>query len=344
MSLKIIRRTVTSGIAAFALAAVISAASPALADATLLNVSYDPTRELYKAINEAFAADWKAKTGETVTINQSHGGSGKQARAVIDGLDADVVTLALAGDIDAIAKNSKKLPADWAKRLPHNSTPYSSTIVFLVHKDNPKGIKDWGDLAKQDVAVITPNPKTSGGARWNYLGAWAWANKAYGGDEAKIKAYITDLYKNVPVLDTGARGSTTTFAQRGLGDVLISWESDAFLALDEFGADKFEIIVPSISINAETPVALVDENAKAKGNEKVAQAYLEFLYTPAAQKIAAHAHYRPSDPAAVDPADLAKFPKVELVNIDEAFGGWAKAQQTHFADGGIFDLLYKPSN
>jgi sulfate/thiosulfate-binding protein len=344
MSLKIIRRTVNSGIAAFALAAVISAASPAFADATLLNVSYDPTRELYKAINEAFAADWKAKTGETVTINQSHGGSGKQARAVIDGLDADVVTLALAGDIDAIAKNSKKLPADWAKRLPHNSTPYSSTIVFLVHKGNPKGIKDWGDLAKQDVAVITPNPKTSGGARWNYLGAWAWANKAYGGDEAKIKAYITDLYKNVPVLDTGARGSTTTFAQRGLGDVLISWESDAFLALDEFGADKFEIIVPSISINAETPVALVDENAKAKGNEKVAQAYLEFLYTPAAQKIAAHAHYRPSDPAAADPADLAKFPKVELVNIDEAFGGWAKAQQTHFADGGIFDLLYKPSN
>ena len=344
MSLKIIRRTVTSGIAAFALAAVISATSPALADATLLNVSYDPTRELYKAINEAFAADWKAKTGETVTINQSHGGSGKQARAVIDGLDADVVTLALAGDIDAIAKKSKKLPEDWAKRLPHNSTPYSSTIVFLVHKGNPKGIKDWGDLAKQDVSVITPNPKTSGGARWNYLGAWAWANKAYGGDEAKIKAYITDLYKNVPVLDTGARGSTTTFAQRGLGDVLISWESDAFLALDEFGADKFEIIVPSISINAETPVALVDENAKAKGNEKVAQAYLEFLYTPAAQKIAAHAHYRPSDPASADPADLAKFPKVELVNIDEAFGGWAKAQETHFADGGIFDLLYKPSN
>jgi sulfate/thiosulfate-binding protein len=343
MSLKIIRRTVTSGIAAFALAAVISSVSPALADATLLNVSYDPTRELYKAINEAFAADWKAKTGETVTINQSHGGSGKQARAVIDGLDADVVTLALAGDIDAIAKNSKKLPADWAKRLPHNSTPYSSTIVFLVHKGNPKGIKDWGDLAKQDVAVITPNPKTSGGARWNYLGAWAWANKAYGGDETKIKAYITDLYKNVPVLDTGARGSTTTFAQRGLGDVLISWESDAFLALDEFGADKFEIIVPSISINAETPVALVDENAKAKGNEKVAQAYLEFLYTPAAQKIAAHAHYRPSDPSSADPADLAKFPKLELVNID-AFGGWAKAQETHFADGGIFDLLYKPSN
>ena len=344
MSLKIIRRTAISGIAALSLAAVMSAAAPALADATLLNVSYDPTRELYKAINEAFAADWKARTGETVTIEQSHGGSGKQARAVIDGLNADVVTLALAGDIDAIAKKSKLLPEDWAKRLPHNSTPYSSTIVFLVHKGNPKGIKDWGDLAKQDVAVITPNPKTSGGARWNYLGAWAWANKTYGGDEAKTKAYITDLYRNVPVLDTGARGSTTTFAQRGIGDVLISWESDAFLALDEFGADKFEIIVPSISVNAETPVTLVDENAKAKGNEKVAQAYLEFLYTPAAQKIAAHEHYRPSDPSSADPADIVKFPKLELVNIEEAFGGWAKAQETHFADGGIFDLLYKPSN
>ena len=341
MSLKIVRRTVTFGIAALALAAVFT---PALADTALLNVSYDPTRELYKAINEAFAADWKAKTGEVITINQSHGGSGKQARAVIDGLKADVVTLALAGDIDAIAKKSKLLPEDWAKRLPHNSTPYSSTIVFLVHKGNPKGIKDWGDLAKQDVAVITPNPKTSGGARWNYLGAWAWANKTYGGDEAKIKAYITDLYRNVPVLDTGARGSTTTFAQRGIGDVLISWESDAFLALDEFGADKFEIVVPSLSINAETPVALVDENAKANGTEKVAKAYLEFLYTPAAQKIAAHEHYRPADPASADPADLAKFPKLELVNIDDAFGGWAKAQETHFADGGTFDLLYKPSN
>ena len=341
MSLKIIRRAVTFGIAALALAAVLT---PALADTALLNVSYDPTRELYKAINQAFAADWKTKTGETVTINQSHGGSGKQARAVIDGLKADVVTLALAGDIDAIAKKAKLLPEDWAKRLPHNSTPYNSTIVFLVHKGNPKGIKDWGDLAKQDVAVITPNPKTSGGARWNYLAAWAWANKTYGGDEAKTKAFITDLYKNVPVLDTGARGSTTTFAQRGIGDVLISWESDAFLALDEFGADKFEIVVPSLSINAETPVALVDENVKANGTEKVAKAYLEFLYSPAAQKIAAHEHYRPSDPSAADPADLAKFPKLELVNIDEAFGGWAKAQETHFADGGNFDLLYKPSN
>ncbi len=344
MSIKIIRRSVNFGIAAAALAAMFATAPLALADSSLLNVSYDPTRELYKAINEAFAADWKTKTGETVTINQSHGGSGKQARAVIDGLKADVVTLALAGDIDAIAKKAKLLPEDWAKRLPNNSTPYSSIIVFLVHKGNPKAIKDWGDLAKQGIQVITPNPKTSGGARWNYLGAWAWATKAYGGDEAKTKEYIANLYKNVPVLDTGARGSTTTFAERGIGDVLISWESDAFLALDEFGADKFEIVVPSLSINAETPVALIDENAKANGNEKVAKAYLDFLYTPAAQKIAAHEHYRPSDPSSADPADLAKFPKLELVNINDAFGGWAKAQETYFADGAIFDQLYKPSN
>jgi sulfate/thiosulfate-binding protein len=341
MTLRIIRRSFAFGIAALALSAGLS---PAFADANLLNVSYDPTRELYKSINEAFAADWKTKTGETVTINQSHGGSGKQARAVIDGLKADVVTLALAGDIDAIASKSKLLPEDWAKRLPHNSTPFSSTIVFLVHKGNPKAIKDWGDLAQNGIQVITPNPKTSGGARWNFLGAWAWATKAYGGDEAKTKEYITNLYKNVPVLDTGARGSTTTFAQRGIGDVLISWESDAFLALDEFGSGKFEIIVPSLSINAETPVALVDKNAKANGNEKIAKAYLDFLYTPAAQKIAAHQHYRPSDESAADPADLAKFPKLELVNINDAFGGWAKAQQTYFADGGVFDLLYKPSN
>lgn len=341
MSLSLIRRQVLAGAAAFAL---MLPAGAAWADRTLLNVSYDPTRELYKAINEAFVADWKAKTGETITIEQSHGGSGKQARAVIDGLNADVVTLALAGDIDAIAKKSQKLPEDWAKRLPHNSTPYSSTIVFLVKKGNPKGIKDWGDLAKEGVAVITPNPKTSGGARWNYLAAWAWATKAYNGDEQKVRDFITDLYKNVPVLDTGARGSTTTFAQRGIGDVLISWESDAFLALDEFGADKFEIVVPTLSINAETPVALVDANAKAKGNEDVAKAYLEFLYTPAAQKIAAHEHYRPSDPSAADPADLAKFPKLELVSIDQAFGGWSKAQATHFADGAVFDQLYKPSN
>lgn len=319
-------------------------AGPAFADVTLLNVSYDPTRELYKVINEAFAAKWKAETGKVVTIEQSHGGSGKQARAVVDGLKADVVTLALAADIDAIAKKSKLLPEHWAKRLPHNSAPYSSTIVFLVRKGNPKAIKDWGDLAKEGVAVITPNPKTSGGARWNYLAAWAWASKANGGDEAKIKQFIGDLFRNAPVLDTGARGSTTTFAQRGIGDVLISWENEAFLVLREFGADSFEIVVPSLSIKAEPPVALIDENVKAKGTEKVAQAYLEFLYTPAAQKIAAQHHYRPTDAAAADAADLARFPKLELVTIDGAFGGWTKAQATHFADGGVFDQIYKPTN
>lgn len=344
MNISHLRRSLLTAVAGAALAASFSVA-PAFADKTLLNVSYDPTRELYKAINEAFAADWKAKhNGESVTINQSHGGSGKQARAVIDGLKADVVTLALAGDIDAIATKGKLLPEDWAKRLPHNSVPYSSTIVFVVKKGNPKGIKDWGDLTRAGLQVVTPNPKTSGGARWNYLAAWAWASKANGGDETKVKQYITNLYHNVPVLDTGARGSTTTFAERGIGDVLISWESDAFLALDEFGADKFEIVVPSLSINAETPVAVVDENAKANGNEEVAKAYLDFLYSPAAQKIAAHQHYRPSDPAAADPADIAKLPKVDLVNIDDAFGGWKKAQATHFADGAIFDQLYKATN
>ncbi len=344
MSNSIPRRGLLVAVAATALFTSLGVSS-AFADKTLLNVSYDPTRELYKAINEAFAADWKAKhNGEVVTVNQSHGGSGKQARAVIDGLKADVVTLALAGDIDAIATKGKLLPEDWAKRLPHNSVPYSSTIVFVVKKGNPKGIKDWGDLTQAGLQVITPNPKTSGGARWNYLAAWAWASKANGGDEAKVKEFIADLYRNVPVLDTGARGSTTTFAERGIGDVLISWESDAFLALDEFGADKFEIVVPSLSINAETPVAVVDENAKANGNEEIAKAYLEFLYTPEVQKLAAHQHYRPSDPSAADPADLAKLPKVELVNIDDAFGGWKKAQATHFADGAIFDQIYKPTN
>jgi sulfate/thiosulfate-binding protein len=344
MSLKLTKGAFQAGVLATSLAAILATAPAAHADSTLLNVSYDPTRELYKSINEAFAADWKTKTGETVIINQSHGGSGKQARAVIDGLKADVVTLAVAGDIDAIAQKGKLLPEGWAKRLPHNSVPYNSTIVFLVKKGNPKAIKDWGNLAKDGTQVITPNPKTSGGARWNFLGAWAWANKAYGGDEAKIKDYVANVYRNVPVLDTGARGSTTTFAERGIGDVLISWESDAFLALDEFGADKYEIVVPSISIQADTPVALIDENAKANGTEKQAKAYLEFLYTPAAQKIAAHQHYRPSDPTSADPADLAKFPKLDLVNIDDAFGGWSKAQSTYFADGAIFDQLYKPKS
>jgi sulfate/thiosulfate-binding protein len=336
------RRTFAFTLSAAVIAASL-AASPAMAGRTLLNVSYDPTRELYKAINEAFAADWKAKTGEDVEIKNSHGGSGKQARAVIDGLDADVVTLALAYDIDVIAKQTGKLPADWQKRLPNNSAPYTSTIVFLVRKGNPKGIKDWGDLAKPSIQVITPNPKTSGGARWNYLAAWAWAKKAYGGDESKVKDYIAAVFHNVPVLDTGARGSTTTFAQREIGDVLIAWENDAFLALNEFGADKFDIVVPSLSILAEPPVAVVDQNAEAKGNTDLAKAYVDFLYTKKGQAIIAKNYFRPDDASAADPADLARFPKLDLVTIDKDFGGWTKAQQTHFADGGLFDQLYKPT-
>ena len=320
------------------------AASAVLADTTLLNVSYDPTRELYKAVNEAFAKEWKAKTGETVKIEQSHGGSGKQARAVIDGLQADVVTLALQGDIDQIAKVGKIKP-DWQKRLGNNSSPYTSTIVFLVRKGNPKAIKDWDDLTKDGVEVITPNPKTSGGARWNYLAAWAFADQKYGHDEDKDKDFIKKLYANVPVLDTGARGSTTTFAQRGIGDVLLAWENEAFLALDELGADKFEIVVPSLSIKAEPPVAVVDEVVDAKGTRKAAEAYLNFLYTPEAQKLIAHNYYRPSDPKSADPKDLARFPDVKLVSIDDPlFGGWAKAQPKHFAEGGIFDQIYQPKS
>ena len=320
------------------------AASAVLADTTLLNVSYDPTRELYKAVNEAFAKDWKAKTGEKITIEQSHGGSGKQARAVIDGLQADVVTLALQGDIDQIAKVGKIKP-DWQKRLGNNSSPYTSTIVFLVRKGNPKAIKDWDDLTKDGVEVITPNPKTSGGARWNYLAAWAFADQKYGHDENKDKDFIKKLYANVPVLDTGARGSTTTFAQRGIGDVLLAWENEAFLALDELGADKFEIVVPSLSIKAEPPVAVVDEVVDAKGTRKAAEAYLSFLYTPEAQKLIAHNYYRPSDPKSAEPKDLARFPDVKLVSIDDPlFGGWAKAQPKHFAEGGIFDQIYQPKS
>ena len=320
------------------------AASAVLADTTLLNVSYDPTRELYKAVNEAFAKDWQAKGGDKVTIEQSHGGSGKQARAVIDGLQADVVTLALQGDIDQIAK-SGKIKADWQKRLGNNSSPYTSTIVFLVRKGNPKAIKDWDDLTKEGVEVITPNPKTSGGARWNYLAAWAFADQKYGHDEEKDKDFIKKLYANVPVLDTGARGSTTTFAQREIGDVLLAWENEAFLALDELGADKFDIVVPSLSIKAEPPVAVVDEVVDAKGTRKVAEAYLNFLYTPEAQKLIAHNYYRPSDPKSADPKDLARFVDVKLISIDDQlFGGWAKAQPKHFADGGIFDQIYQPKS
>lgn len=341
MTLSLLRRRLIAGAAALTILA--SAAAPALADKTLLNVSYDPTREFYKEYNEAFAAYWKGKTGEAVTVQQSHGGSGKQARAVIDGLDADVVTLALAGDIDQIANKTDKLPKDWASKLPNNAAPYTSTIVFIVRKGNPKAIKDWGDLVKDGVEVITPNPKTSGGARWNYLAAWAYAAKVTSGDETKVKTWIADLFAHVPVLDTGARASTTTFAQRGLGDVLISWENEAFLVQQEFGADNFDIVVPSLSILAEPPVAVVEGNAKAKGNEEVAKAYLEYLYSAEGQKLAAKHFFRPSDPKSADPADLARFPKLDLVSIKD-FGGWKEAQKKHFADGGIFDQIYKPTN
>jgi sulfate/thiosulfate-binding protein len=317
----------------------------AFADTTLLNVSYDPTRELYKEFNTAFAAKWKAETGETVSIQQSHGGSGKQARAVIDGLEADVVTLALESDIDAIVKNSGKINPDWRQRLPNNSAPYTSTIVFLVRKGNPKGINDWGDLVKGDVQIVTPNPKTSGGARWNYLAAWAWAHKQFNGDEAKIKEYIAELYKRAPVLDTGARGSLTTFAQRQIGDVLLAWENEAALAGAEFGADSFDIVVPPSSILAEPPVAVVDANVDAKGTRKVAEAYLTYLYSDEGQQIAAKHFYRPSNPDVVPAETLQKLPKLDLVSIDDPiFGGWAKAQPYHFGDGGIFDQIYKPTN
>ena len=332
-----------AGLIAFSV--VLPSAMPAFADQTILNVSYDPTRELYKEFNAVFAAKWKADTGETVTIQASHGGSGKQARSVIDGLEADVVTLALESDINAIAAKTGKIPADWRSKLPNNSSPYTSTIVFLVRKGNPKAISNWGDLVKDGVEVITANPKTSGGARWNYLAAWAWANGEYGGDEAKVKAYVGSLYKHVPVLDTGARGSTTTFAQREIGDVLLAWENEAYLALDEFGADKFDVVIPPQSILAEPPVAVVDGNVDAKGTRKVAEAYLNFLYTAEGQKLALKHHYRPSLPDLVDPAELAKLPKLKLVSIDDPlFGGWAKAQPYHFDDGGVFDQIYKPTN
>ncbi|WP_331376230.1 sulfate ABC transporter substrate-binding protein [Sinorhizobium chiapasense] len=313
----------------------------AQADTTILNVSYDPTRELYKDVNAAFAEKWKADTGETVTIQTSHGGSGKQARSVIDGLEADVVTLALEADIDAIAKESGKIPVDWKTRFANNSSPYTSTIVFLVRKGNPKGIKDWGDLVKEDIQVITPNPKTSGGARWNFLAAWAWARAANGGDDAKAQEYVAQLFKHVPVLDTGARGSTTTFVQRGLGDVLLAWENEAYLSLEELGPDNFEIITPSISIRAEPPVALVDGNVDNKGTRKVAEAYLNYLYSDVGQKLAAKHYYRPFKPELADPKDTARFADVKLVTIDE-FGGWKEAQPKFFADGGVFDQIYKP--
>ncbi len=305
---------------------------------TLLNVSYDPTRELYKDINPAFAADWKSRSGKDVTINQSHGGSGKQARSVIDGLPADVVTLALAGDIDELAVRAKLLPADWQSRLPHNSTPYASTIVFLVRKGNPKGLRDWGDLTRPGVQVITPNPKTSGGARWNYLAAWAWALKQPGGSPQAAETYVRALYTAVPVLDTGARGSTTTFAQRGIGDVLLAWENEAYLTLEEFG-DGFEIVYPSLSVLAEPPVAVVDKVVDRRGTREVAEAYLQFLYTPAAQALIGKHHFRPRDEAAAA-RFAAKFRALPLVTVNDTFGGWTRAQAEHFADGGVFDRIY----
>jgi len=332
-------KTRTIALAVTVVAALACKTQPVLADTTLLNVSYDPTRELYQQYNAAFAKYWKAQSGQNVTVKQSHGGSGKQARSVIDGLDADVVTLALAYDVDAIHEKAGLLPKDWQKRLPSNSAPYTSTITFVVRKGNPKGIKDWEDLVRPGLKVITPNPKTSGGARWNYLAAWGWASKKFGGDEAKVKDFVGKLYKNVPVLDSGARGATTTFGQRGIGDVLIAWENEAFLLVKELGKDKFEIVAPSVSILAEPSVAVVDRVANKKGNGKVAEAYLKYLYSDEGQEIIAKNYYRPRNEA-VAKKYAGVFPAIKLFTIDEAFGGWQKAQKTHFEDNGIYDQIY----
>ena len=313
-------------------------ATPTAQAVTLLNVSYDPTRELYADYNQAFAKHWKAKTGQVVTVKQSHGGSGKQARSIIDGIDADVATLALAGDIDALVQHGGHLAANWQQRLPHGSAPYTSTIVFLVRKGNPKGVKDWDDLVRPDMKVITPNPKTSGGARWNYLAAWAFAERQYGSAE-KARDFVRQLYRNVPVLDSGARGSTITFVQRGVGDVLLAWENEAFLALKEFGPNKVEIVVPSLSILAQPSVAVLDKVVDKKGTRTVAQAYLQHLYSPEGQRIAAKHHYRPTDPQ-VQAEFADRFPRLELLTIDQAFGGWGKASQAHFVDGASFDQIY----
>lgn len=309
-------------------------------DITLLNVSYDPTREFYQELNPEFINYWKERTGDNVEIRQSHGGAGKQARAVIDGLEADVVTLALAYDISAIGERTGKLPADWQSRLPNNSAPYTSTIVFLVRKGNPKGVQDWDDLTKPGVEVITPNPKTSGGARWNYLAAWGYALDKNGGDTEKAKEFVSSIYKQVPVLDSGARGSTNTFVQREIGDVLLAWENEAFLAVNELGPEKFEIVVPSVSILAEPPVTVVDKVAEARGTREVAEAYLSYLYSPEAQRLAAKHYYRPVLPALADPEDIARFPNVKTFTVDEVFGSWHKAQDVHFSDGGVFDQIY----
>jgi sulfate/thiosulfate-binding protein len=326
------------GLAAFAPATLWAADG----EVKLLNVSYDPTRELYQDLNAAFVRTWQARTGQKVVISQSHGGSGKQARAIIDGLQADVATLALAYDIDALAEKGKLIPADWQKRLPHNSAPYTSTIVFVVRQGNPKAIKDWDDLVRPGVSVITPNPKTSGGARWNYLAAWGYARRRLGDDE-KARDFVARLYRNVPVLDSGARGSTTTFGQRGLGDVLIAWENEAFLLTQELGQGRFEIVVPPVSILAEPPVTVVDRYADKHGSRKVAEAYLEFLYTPEAQEIVARHHFRPRLDTVAKKYEKS-FPRIELLTVDGAFGGWQKAQKTHFDDGGTFDQIYQPGN
>jgi sulfate transport system substrate-binding protein len=329
--------------AAFGVGVAGFAAYASAAQITLLNASYDPTRELYQEYNKAFAKYWKAKTGDDVTIRQSHGGSGKQARAVIDGLGADVVTLALAADVDALHKNGDLVAADWVKRLPDNSAPYTSTIVFLVRKGNPKGIKDWPDLAKPGVAVITPNPKTSGGARWNYLAAWGYALKQPGGNEEKARDLVSKIYKNTKVLDSGARGSTTTFVERGIGDVLIAWENEAYLSLKELGPGKFDIVTPSISILAEPSVAVVDKVVDKHGTRKVAEAYLKYLYSDEAQEIAAKNFYRPRDEK-VAAKYASQFAPVKTFTVDDVFGGWSKAQETHFKDGGVFDQIYAPGS
>ncbi len=326
---------------ALALGSATAAAQGAPKPVTLLNVSYDPTRELYEEFNQQFRAYWKGKTGQEVTIRQSHGGSGKQARSVIDGLEADVVTLAVAYDVDQIAEKGGWIKPDWQSRLPNNSSPNTSTIVLLVRKGNPKGIKDWGDLVKPGVSVITPNPKTSGGARWNYLAAWAWALRQPGGDDATAKAFVTKLYKNVPVLDAGARGSTTTFVERGIGDVLLAWENEALLAIKELGPGKLEIVAPSISILAEPPVTVVDKVAGKHGTGPVAEAYLAYLYTEAGQEIAAKHYYRPRL-ASVAAKYQSQFPKIDLITVDGVFGGWKKAHAAHFADGALFDQIYQP--
>jgi sulfate transport system substrate-binding protein len=322
--------------------ALLATGGAARAQVKLLNVSYDPTRELYQDVNKAFGAKWKQQTGQSVEVSQSHGGSGKQARSVIDGLEADVVTLALAYDVDAIAEKSGRIAADWAKKLPNHGVPYTSTVVFVVRKGNPRQVHDWSDLVKAGTVVVTPNPKTSGGGRWSYLAAWAWARQKFG-DDGKAREYVRALYKNVPVLDSGARGSTITFAQRGIGHVLLAWENEAQLLVNEMGRDKFEVVFPSVSILAEPPVAVVDKNVDKHGTRAVAEAYLQFLYSDEGQEIGAKHHYRPLDAAAFA-RHAAQFPKIKVISVDEGFGGWKKAQATHFADGAIFDQIYQPGS